>query len=157
MLPRGFLGTRGDILMDLVVLSFVVIVPTLIYSFRAVKRQEYNTHKRTQITLFSVLAVAVVLFEVDMRMNGGVFEMSKESRFAGTALFHGSIWFHLALSVSTSLVWTGLVIASVRRFSSPPEPNAFSARHRFWGRLGMILMGLTGITGIQLYVMGFAM
>lgn len=157
MLPPGFLGTRGDVLMDIVVLSFIVIVPALLFSLRAARRGEWATHKRAQIVLISVLGVAVALFEVDMRLSGGIFELSKGSRFAGTALLNGSIWFHLALSVTTSLVWIGLVVASLRRFPSPPEPNDFSAKHRFWGRLGMVLMGLTGITGVQLYVMGFAM
>ena len=37
----------------------------------------------------------------------------------------------------------------------PPEPGAFSSLHRRWGRVGMISMGLTGLTGIELYVLGF--
>ena len=36
MLPAGFLGTRGDILMDLVVLSFLFILPMLVVSWRSV-------------------------------------------------------------------------------------------------------------------------
>ena len=31
MLPAGFLGSRGDLLIDLVVLSFVLVLPRLIF------------------------------------------------------------------------------------------------------------------------------
>jgi uncharacterized membrane protein YozB (DUF420 family) len=155
MLPPGFLGTRADVLMDLVVVSFAIILPALYVSWKKARGGAFVAHKRIQVTLFSVLVVVVSLFEVDLRMAGGIFEMTRESIFAGTPLLNGSIWFHTTLSILTSLAWIGLVIVSVRRFPSPPRPSAFSAAHRRWGRLAMIGMGLTGITGIELYVLGF--
>ncbi len=155
MLPQGFLGTRADVLMDLVVVSFAVVLPALFVSWRKARAGEFGVHKRVQVTLFAVLAVAVLLFEVDLRMSGGIFELTRESVYAGTLLLNGSIWFHVALSISTSVVWIWLVIVSLRRFPSPPAPAAFSTTHRRVGRVGMIGMGLTGITGIELYVLGF--
>lgn len=154
MLPPGFLGTRADVLMDLVVLSFAVVLPALAWSWRKIRAGGYLAHKRVQLTLFWTLFVAVTLFEIDMRMSGGIFEMTKDSAFAGTALLNGSIWFHTGLAISTSVVWIGLVIWSWLRFR-PVEPNAYSAKHRLWGRIGMVMMALTGITGIELYVLGF--
>ena len=66
MLPQGFLGTRGDILMDLVILAFFIILPALLFSWFKVRSQDYLTHKTVQLTLASILAVAVVLFELDL-------------------------------------------------------------------------------------------
>ena len=51
MLPAGFLGTRGDILMDLVMLSFVVILPLLVISWRYARCGEYVQHRAIQLTL----------------------------------------------------------------------------------------------------------
>ena len=38
MFPNGFLGTRADMLMDIVMLSFIVILPILIWSWRLAGR-----------------------------------------------------------------------------------------------------------------------
>jgi putative membrane protein len=146
-----------DILIDVVNFSFIVIVPALIYSWTKARNSEYNFHKKIQLTLFAVLFVAVILFEVDLRMRGGIFEMVKDSQFAETLLLNGLIWFHLFVSITTTLIWIGLIIFSLRKFAKPPVPNDFSEKHKFWGKLGMIDMILTGITGVMLYVLGFAM
>lgn len=156
MLPQGFLGTRADVLMDLVIVSLAAILPILWFSWTRARRGAWGTHKRTQLALGITLAVVVSLFETDLRMAGGIFELTKASAFHGTALLNASIWIHMALSISTALIWLALTIASVRKFNSPPRPSAFSSTHKLWGRVGMIDMALTGISGIELYVVGFA-
>lgn len=146
-----------DILIDVVNFSFIIIVPTLIYSWLKARKGEYAFHKKIQLTLFVVLFVVVILFEVDLRLRGGIFEMVKNSQFAGTLFLNGLIWFHLFTSVTTSLIWIGLIVFSIKKFPKPPVPNSFSGAHKFWGKLGMIDMILTGITGVMLYFLGFAM
>lgn len=146
-----------DILIDIVNFSFIVIVPTLIYSWSKVRQGEYSFHKKIQLTLFAVLFIAVILFELDLRQRGGIFEMVKASQFAGTAFLNGLIWFHMFTSITTSLIWIGLIIFSLWKFPSPPAPNKFSGVHKLFGKIGMIDMILTGITGVMLYVLGFAM
>ncbi len=154
-MPGGFLGTRGDLLLDIVVVSFGWIIPVLAWSYRTAKRHEYVQHKRIQVILAAVLAVVVSIFEIDMRLSGGIFVMTKGSRFAGTPLMNVSIGVHLLCSVLTTISWIALIVLSLRRFPNPPVPGPFSGAHRFWGKFGMIAMALTGITGIELYVVGF--
>lgn len=146
-----------DILIDVVNFSFIVIVPMLIYSWIKVRKGEYGLHKKIQMTLFAGLFVAVILFEVDLRLRGGVFEMVKDSRFADTLFLNGLVWTHLVFSITTALIWIGLVIFSLKKFPKPPAPNYFSRTHILWGRIGMIDMILTGITGVMLYFLGFAL
>lgn len=146
-----------DILIDVVNFSFIVIVPTLIYSWIKVRRGEYSVHKKVQLMLFAVLFVAVVLFELDLRARGGIFEMVKDSQFAGTAFLNGLIWFHMLTSITTSIIWIGLIAMSLWKFATPPVPNSFSGVHKFFGKIGMVDMILTGVTGVMLYVLGFAM
>lgn len=146
-----------DILIDIVNASFIIIVPTLLFSWAKVRNGEYSTHKKVQLLLFAVLFVAVILFEMDLRQRGGIFEMVKDSRFAGTSFLNGLIWFHMFVSITTSLIWIGLVAFSLWKFPSPPAPNKFSGVHKFFGKIGMIDMILTGVTGVMLYVLGFAM
>ena len=156
MLPPGFLGTRGDILMDLVILSFIIILPVLIFSWSRVRAQHYQTHKRTQLWLGGTLAVAVLLFEIEIRMNGGTFALVAPSPYADAWWLTAIIYVHLAIAVLTSLIWAGLIYMSLKRFEAPPVPNAFSATHRAWGRAGMIAMIFTGLTAYPLYFFGFA-
>ncbi len=153
----GGLFPNTDILIDIVNFSFVVIVPALIYSWMKVRKGEYSFHKKIQLTLFAVLFVAVILFEVDLKMRGGIFEMVKDSQFAGTTFLNSLIWFHMFVSITTSFIWVGLIAGSLWKFTSPPMPNSFSGIHKFWGKIGMIDMILTGITGVMLYVLGFAL
>jgi uncharacterized membrane protein YozB (DUF420 family) len=157
MLPRGFLGTRADILMDLVIVSLVVIVPLLAWSWSRARDADFGAHRKIQIGLFSVLVVAVILFEADIKMSGGIFELTKGSRYDGTAFLKASVYVHTALSILTSLIWVSLIVFSLIAFGNPPKAGRFGTVHRMVGRIGMVGMILTSITGVQLYILGFAM
>ena len=158
MLGPGFLGTRADWLMDLVIVSLVVIVPVILYSWYRVRQQGYGRHKKIQVWLTVTLAIAVLLFEVDLRMSGGLDELTKASGYYGTTLLDASTYIHLFFSVTTSIIWIVLIIVSLRRFPSPPVPvRSFRRTHRFWGIVGAVWMIMTGLTGLELYVLGFAL
>ena len=155
MLPAGFLGTRADLLMDLVLVSFIVILPAVCWSWWQARQGRYQVHKQAQLTLAAVLAVAVALFEADMQLSGGIFELTAGSRYAGTALLNGWIYGHTAVAILTSLIWVMLIVLSLRRFDKPPRPGAFSRAHRLWGRTGMVTMALAGFSAFPLYYYGF--
>ena len=155
MLPKGFLGTRGDILIDIVMVSLLLILPSLYISWKQARKKRFKTHKKIQIYLSSVLAVVVILFELDIRLAGGFAELCKESMYSNTALLDGSVYIHMLFSILTVLVWIGNIYFALKRFDTPPKPNPFGRTHRFWGRLGMILMSLTCVTGLEVYIIGF--
>lgn len=155
MLPAGFLGTRADLLMDLVLLSFAVILPAISWSWLQARRQHYPIHKKTQLLLGAVLAVAVLLFEVDLKVSGGIFELTAESSYNDTTLLNSWIYGHTVVAILTTFIWIGLIFASLRKFPNPPAPNQFSKTHRFWGRTGMLTMMATGLSAFPLYYYGF--
>ena len=157
MLPAGFLGSRGDILIDLVILSFALILPLLAYSWYLAKTGKYSSHRRFQLGLAFLLAVAVGLFELDLTLSGGIFELTADSAHAGSALLNGIIYGHTLVAVTSVLVWVPLLVLSLRRFGNPPIPGGFSAMHRFWGRAGMILMMASGLSAVPLYYLGFVL
>lgn len=155
-LPPSFLGAWCDILMDIVVISMAVILPLLWFSFKKVKfEHNYMLHKRIQLTMFIILFIVVLLFEYDMKQNGGIFEMVKGSTYEGTFFLNFTIYFHTFLSITTSLIWTFLIVASLIKFGKPPRPGKFSKTHKLWGKIGMLDMALTCITGLLLYIFGF--
>lgn len=157
MFPRGFLGTRADLLMDIVILALVAVVPIVFYNWRLARTGRYPLHKTMQISLAVLLGAVVGLFEYNLRLQGGIFAATAASRYAGTGTLNFWIYLHTFFAITTIVVWVGLIVVSLRRFPNPPTPGAFSARHRFWGRIGMVWMLVTGVTAIPVYVFGFAL
>jgi putative membrane protein len=157
LFPPSMFGARCDVLMDVVVISMVVILPLLWYSVRKVHDRNYLLHKKIQVIMFLVLFFVVLLFEYDMKLHGGIFEMVKGSSYEGTFFLNFLIYFHTFLSITTSLIWVVLIIVSLKRFDKNPRPNAFSKTHKIWGKIGMWDMALTCITGFLLYVYGFVL
>ena len=156
MFPPGFLGTRADALIDIVTLSFIVILPLLIISWRLVRvKKNYRLHRNLQLTLGITLAIVVAIFEYDLAASGGIFELTRGGIYEGTAVLNWTIYVHTAFSVTTSLVWVGLIVFSLVRFPNPPVPGAFSRSHRLWGRIGMLTMMMAGVTALPLYYFGF--
>ena len=92
-LPQSIFGARCDVLMDIVVVSMLIILPLLWYSMKKVRRDKaYNLHKKIQLTMFCVLFVVVILFEYDMKQNGGIFEMVKGSAYNYTFFLNFMIY-----------------------------------------------------------------
>ena len=154
-MPGGFLGTRADILMDLVLVSFIVILPAICWSWWQARQGNYATHRLAQLILAGVLAVAVALFEVDLQLSGGIFELTAESAYAGTTLLNSWIYGHTVVAITTTIIWVALIVLSLRRFGTPPQPGTFSPPHRLWGRTGMATMAATGLSAFPLYYYGF--
>lgn len=154
--PPSFLGARCDVLMDIVVISMVIILPLLWYSVKKVKEERaFKAHKNIQLTMFIILFFVVLLFEYDMKQNGGIFEMVKGSSYEGTFFLNFMIYFHTFLSITTSFIWLVLIIVSLRKYGKRKLPGSFSKTHRLWGKIGMWDMALTCITGLILYIFGF--
>lgn len=146
-------------MLDVVFLAMFAVVPALFYSIWLVKtRRDYQMHKRIQLSLALVLLAAVSLFEIDMRLHGWR-ERAAASPYTGNG--GGTPWVdhlltvHLAFAVSTFVIWFGVVVAAVRRFSNPPAPGEHSGAHRRWGWIGAIDMLFTSLTGWTFYYLAF--
>lgn len=156
MFPAGFLGSRADILIDIVTLSFIIILPILIISWRLARnRKDYVNHRRIQLYLGISLLIVVSIFEYDLKMSGGIFEITKGSIYEGTALLNWTIYIHTFFAILTSIIWVFLILISLFKFGNPPHPNKFSRTHRIFGRAGMICMIMAGVTSPPLYYFGF--
>lgn len=154
MFGESFLGQRGDALIDIGTLSIIAVVPVLLWSWVLARHRKWVLHKRVQLTTASVLGVVVLLFEIDLSQMGGIFAVTAASPYAGTTLLNAWIWTHTVFAISSTVVWLLLVIASLVKFPKPPVPAAFPT-HRYFGRLGMLLMLGSGLTAIPMYYYGF--
>jgi putative membrane protein len=155
----SFLGSRATFMLDVVALAMVVVLPLLAWSVFLVKyRHDYALHKLIQLTLGSVLLVIVLLFEIDMRVNGWR-DRAAASPYAGQ---NGSIdWVlvalgvHLCFAVTTALLWATVIIRALRHFPKPPAPHEHSRWHRRFGKLAALDMLGTAVTGWIFYWLAF--
>jgi uncharacterized membrane protein YozB (DUF420 family) len=156
----GFLGYKTSLMLDVVVCALIIVVPTLVYSLYAVKiRRNYKLHKALQITLGAVLLVAVGLFEVDMRIQGGIEGiLAKRSRpfsAAEKSSFYQLLYVHLFFAVSTVFLWATTLALALRRIPKPPAPCEHSQLHKRLGWLSAVDITLTSVTGLLVYYYGF--
>ncbi|WNC72152.1 hypothetical protein RGQ13_18830 [Thalassotalea psychrophila] len=159
MFPQGFFGTRADLMMDLVIVAFIIIMPLLVISWRTARSGNHLGHAKMQISLSVILAVAVVIFELDLKLSGGMAVLTKDSTYFGTNTLNYWMWGHTLIAIITTLLWAVLVILSIKKFKLPPntKTNPFRKFHRPLGYCGMISMFATGLTSFPLYYYGFMM
>ena len=141
-------------MLDVVTLAMFVIVPILCWSIYQVRvHRRYSLHKKVQIALCVVLLITVVLFEVDVRINGWR-HLAKPSPYYHTILFP-VLYVHLFFAITTTLLWLVTAINAIRRFEASPQPNEYSATHKILGRLAALDMICTSVTGWTFYYLAF--
>ncbi|MGE0536173.1 MAG: DUF420 domain-containing protein [Pirellulales bacterium] len=155
----GFLGTRASLMLDVVVVAMAVVLPLLGASFFMVRyRRRFVWHKRMQLVLGGLLAVAVTLFELEMRWHGWQAR-AKPSPYFGSdgegGLVFPVLYVHLVFSVSTAVLWIVVTVRALRNFPTPPQPGRHSDAHVRWGRLAMWDMVATVVTGWIFYYLAF--
>jgi len=156
----GFLGYKSSLMLDVVVCALVVVVPTLLFSLYAVRiRRNYALHKALQITLGVVLLIAVGLFEVDLRMQGGITGILAKRTRALSPIerdsFNTLLSVHLFFAISTVCLWAVTLILALRRMPVPPGPSDHSRLHKLLGWLSAADITLTSVTGLLVYYYGF--
>lgn len=141
-------------MLDVVAIAMLAILPVLTWSiWLVVRKRNYQLHKRIQLSLGSVLLVAVTLFEVDIRMYGWR-HLAEPSPYYG-GLLTPVLYVHLFFSIATTLLWIITIALALVKMPVPPRPCAHSKRHRLLGRLSAAGMYCTAITGWTFYWMAF--
>ncbi len=122
-------------------------------------RQAYTQHKLIQIGLAVILLIAVVGFELEMRLFGWTQRAEASPYWVtgrGNDWIDYSLLLHLCFAIPTPFLWGWLVIGVLRGFPQPPSPSEHSQRHRILGTIAMIFMTMTAVTGWCFYWLAFA-
>jgi len=154
----GFLGSRASFGMDLVLVGLIALLPVLAWSIHLVRnRRAYAAHKRLQIFIAGALLVAIVVFEIDVRL---ISDWKVRAAAGGQnpwwpAGVLTALGIHLVFAISTLVLWVWVLWEALRRFPVPPAPGSHGPRHRFMARLAAIDLLLTAITGTTFYWLAF--
>jgi hypothetical protein len=153
----GFLGTRASASVDLLFLTMFAIVPVLAWSIYIVKyRQQYQLHKRVQLGLGIALLIAVVFFELDIRLYGWTDRAAGQIGGSPSPRVWFALYIHLLFAVTATFLWPIVIVQALRKFPSPPLPGVHSRSHIFWAWLTAIITTVTACTGCTFYWLAFA-
>lgn len=140
-------------MIDFIFVALLAILPLLAWSIRSAKQGEYELHKKLQLAISAALFLAVLLFEIEMRLVGWT-HYAEVSAFYDTWVFP-SLYLHLCFAIPTTLLWFFTVIWSYRRFPRPPRPSRHTRRHKLLGRLASGGMVGTALTGFLFFGLAF--
>ena len=151
----GFLWfSRASIMLDIVSVGMLLILPLLTYSLWLIKkRRNFEKHKKLQLTMGLGLLIVVLLFELDIRINGWT-HLAEPSPYYNSILFP-FLYFHVTIASITTLLWIITIVTALKKFPNPPGPSTFSSKHIKIARAAAFFMYLTGITGWIFYWMAF--
>ena len=143
-------------MLDFVFVAMFVVCTVMVASILSVRlRKTYQLHRSVQMTLAVVLAIAVGIFEIDVRFFTDWRELARPSVYYESGNVDRALWIHLAFAIPTPFVWAYVVVQALRHFPQPARPSEHSAAHRVWGRIAAGLMLMTAITGCVFYWMAF--
>ena len=155
----SFLAPRGSLMLDVVFLAMLLVVPVLFWSIWQVRgRQRYSLHRQLQLLLAMVLTGTVLAFEIDMRFFTDWEAEAADSPFYSAESWNG-VWtaltVHLCFAVPTLVIWVMVVVRALRGFEKPPSPGKHSVSHKRWGRIAVVGMTGTAVSGWIFYWMAF--
>lgn len=146
--------SRATLIMDFVVIALIILLPVLCYSIHAIRyRRNVVKHRRLQTFLGIVLGIAIIAFELDVRINGWR-HLAEQSPFYDTLVFP-SLFLHLIFAIPTLITWTTVLVSSLRNFRGGNVSQSKIDRHKLLGRLSAIGLFMTSITGWIFFWLAF--
>ncbi len=154
LFETGFLGTGAPLYLDVITLYFSFLPFMLAGSILFAIGKQYERHYRSQIAIFIVTVVMVLLFEIGMRIDGGFMAYMKEGVLS-MALFSIFLAVHIAVAVISVILWTIVLHTSLREYKAGVDMVEFARRHKRKSRLLFGGLTFTSITGVMIYLFLF--
>ncbi len=150
----GFLGTKASLYLDVVTIYFGLLPFLLAFSIRYALKKEYEKHYRSQIVIFTITLIIVMIFEVGIRFSGGFIEFAKESSIPMTflSIFLGV---HIVIAILSVILWVILIYTSLREYRVGGDMAIFAKYHKQKTRVLFVGLTLTSIMGIMIYIFLF--
>jgi putative membrane protein len=151
----GFLGTRASLGMDVVLIGLFAVLPLLAWSIFLVRyKRAYRGHRLLQILIAGALLMAILFFEIDVRLLSDWKLRAAASPFWPLGVLT-ALGVHLVFAISTLVLWILVLWEAFRRFPHPPAPGTHGPRHRRLARLAAADLLATTVTGTLFYWLAF--
>lgn len=150
LFEQGFLGTQASLYMDLTTIYFGILPFLLAYSIKQAIRNELKNHVRSQIIIFFLTIIVVVIFEIGVRLEGGFIEYEQSSKVPFNLLF-AFLTIHINVAIITILAWIYLLIATYNVYQRGGFTPSERKSHIKIGKYIFTAIVATSIMGIMMY------
>lgn len=143
-------------MLDFVVVAMLGVTLVLAYSIYEIRiKKNPLRHRNIQISTAIVLIVALLAFEIDVRVFTDWRELAKSSPYYPSGVADWCLAVHLLFAIPTPIVWAAVIFLALRRFKTGFNQGDFNRFHRISGRVAAGLMVLTAVTGWIFYYVAF--
>jgi len=151
---EGFLGTHAPLYLDMVTIYFALLPFVLGASIYTAIRKQFVLHYRSQMVIFFISLVMVLLFEIGVRIDGGFLAFAKQSSFSMTFL---SIFLaiHILIAILSVILWVIVLYTSYREFHAETDREDFAHRHKRKTHLLFAGLTITSVMGVMIYLFLF--
>ncbi len=152
----GFMGTRAPLYLDIVGVFFFLLPFMLFFSIRCAVKGEIKKHFISQVVIFVLTLVFVVVFETGMRLAGGFQEYMKSSPVS-YSFFITFLIIHVLVAIATFNLWSYQLITSVKAYRKGTLTGEVAAKHKKLARILVLGIFITILQGIGIYYFLFMM
>lgn len=129
-------------------LILAILAPFIsLYAVSLIKKQDYKTHIKIQKRLFWTCIIAVLIFEIQLRVLGGSGSLIAGSAYTGTPFFKTILTAHILGAVLTYIIWGITVFTSNAKWKKRRTlPGSFTITHKRLGIVSIVGLFYTAIT-----------
>jgi len=150
MFEVGFLGTRAPLFMDVVTIFFA-LTPFLVgYSIFLAVKGKYALHLQTQLAVFVLAMVMVVVFEIGVRIDGGFNAYMHESSWSYNAVLIYLVA-HILFALLTVVAWGITIYSAYKVYREEGWDSSYFKLHRKRARWVFLAICVNSIMGVSLY------
>lgn len=150
MFEAGFLGTRAPLFMD-VVSIFFALLPFLVASsiYLAIKKR-YTLHFQSQMFIFILTMVMVVIFEIGVRVDGGFNAYMQDSTlsYSGVLIY---LIAHILIALLSVVAWGITIYSSYKAYREEGVGSRYFKEHKKRARWVFLAIVITSIMGSSMY------
>ncbi len=152
MFGLGFLGTSAPFYMDFITLYFAILPVLMFLSITFAMKKKYEKHFISQLALFAVTLVVVVVFEVGVRVSDGFVEFMKNAHVSYGFMITFLI-VHVSIALASVVLWSALLYSAIKSYKL--ENNGVLASHKKVGKLVFLGITLASYMGVGVYYLLF--
>lgn len=151
---HGFLGTPAYLFMDIVTIYFAILPLLLFLSIKLAINKKYIQHFYSQAAILTITIIAVLIFEIGVRVTGGFLKYATISSLPFNFLVVFLI-IHILIAIFAVIAWIYLFISTLKLYKKGKIDAIKESNHKLIGKIVFLSMFLTCVMGVMIYIFLF--
>ncbi len=146
----GFLGTRAPLFMDVVTLYFAALPFLVAFSIYLAVKGKYQKHFKSQMAVFVLTLLMVVVFEIGVRVDGGfnVYMQESSISYTGAVVY---LVVHILFALMTMVAWGITIYSSYKAYREEGMGSSYFKLHKKRARWVFLAIVINSIMGTLMY------